>query len=145
MYVIDASVLVADARPSEPNHTEAHHLLSLIIARRLPVFAPVIALAEVAAALSRGTGDASIARGFITQLQQISLFHFIPVDNTLGQQAAALAAEHQIRGCDAIYVALAEARSTTLITLDHQQRERVPLQVKAYTPAEELTNLLQDN
>lgn len=61
--------------------------------------------------------------------------------NILGHLAAELAAQHQIRGCDAIYVALAQQRGATLITLDNQQRQRVPPNVVARTPAEELAAL----
>ena len=71
--------------------------------------------------------------------------NFVPIDNALGQQAAALAAEHQIRGCDALYAGLAEGRGATLITLDRQQRERVPSQLEAHTPVEALTILSQGN
>jgi len=35
-----------------------------------------------------------------------------------------LAAEHRIRGCDAVYVALARQLDMPLITLDRQQLER---------------------
>ncbi len=45
------------------------------------------------------------------------------------------------RSCDAVYVALAQQRNATLITLDGQQRERVPPDVLAYTPAEALHRL----
>ena len=57
--------------------------------------------------------------------------------------AAELAAERQIRGCDAVYVALAQQCGATLITLDGQQRERVPPGVVACTPVEELARMLQ--
>ena len=42
----------------------------------------------------------------------------------LAEQAAAIAAEHRIRGCDALYVALADMLSEPLVTLDRQQLER---------------------
>ncbi len=50
MYVIDASVFVADARPAEPYHTDAHTLLTHVITKRQVVYVPTIVLAEVAAA-----------------------------------------------------------------------------------------------
>jgi predicted nucleic acid-binding protein len=65
----------------------------------------------------------------------------VPVDDVLGDLAASLAAEYQIRGCDAVYVALARQRGVPLITLDHRQRERVPPDVVAWTPAQELARL----
>ena len=138
MYVIDASVHVADARPQEPHHAEAQALLAQVAAERQVVCLPVIVLAEVAAAISRGTGRPALARRLTAALRRVPHFQFVPVDDALGQLAADLAAQHQIRGCDAIYVALAQQRGATLITLDRQQRERVPPGVMARTPAEEL-------
>jgi predicted nucleic acid-binding protein len=52
-----------------------------------------------------------------------------------------MAADHQIRGSDAVYVALAQQKRATLITLDRQQQERVPPTITARTPAEELTGI----
>jgi len=52
--------------------------------------------------------------------------------------AAEIAAQYQIRSCDAVYVALAQERGAILITLDRQQRERVPAFIVARSPAEEL-------
>ena len=141
MYVIDASVHVADARPSEPHHREAHALLTRVAVEGWMVYLPTIALAEIAAAISRGTGQPGLARRFIGTLRRIPHFQFVPVDDALGDLAAELAAQHQIRGCDAIYVALAQHQNATLITLDRQQRERVPPHVIARTPAEELAEI----
>jgi predicted nucleic acid-binding protein len=106
---------------------------------RQPVSPPVIVLPEVAAAISRGTGEPALARRLTATLQRIPYFEFVPVSADLGQLAAALASDHGIRGCDAVYVALARQRSSTLITLDQQQRRRVPPDVIARSPAEELS------
>ena len=141
MYIIDASVLVADARPSDPSHAEAHTLLTHLRAEEGVVYLPTIVLAEVAAAISRGTGDSSMAERWVTGLEQLSLFRFVSVDKKLGQLAAKVAAQHQIRGCDAVYVALAKQQGVTLITLDRQQRERTPADLVARTPAKELAEL----
>jgi predicted nucleic acid-binding protein len=61
MYVIDASVHVADARPQEPHHVEARTLLARMAAENYPVYLPEVVLAEVAAAISRGTGQIALA------------------------------------------------------------------------------------
>jgi predicted nucleic acid-binding protein len=138
MYVIDASVHVADARPEEPHHAQAHALLDRISAEGWDVYLPMITLAEVAAAISRGTGQPELARRLVSALWRVPHFEYVPVDHILGQLAADLAAQVQIRGCDAVYVALARQRGATLITLDSQQRDRVPPDVIARTPVEEL-------
>ena len=138
MYVVDASVHVADARPQEPNHPQAHELLRQIAARGQAVYLPVIVLAEVAAAISRGTGEPALARRWTAALRRVPHFHPVPVDETLADRAADVSARYQIRGCDAVYIALAQQLGATLVTLDRQQQERVPPDLVARTPAEEL-------
>jgi hypothetical protein len=60
-----------------------------------------------------------------------------------GTLAAGVAAEYRLRGCDAIYVALAYVEQAALITLDGQQRERSPATLRARTPAEALAEWFQ--
>jgi predicted nucleic acid-binding protein len=141
MYVIDASVLVADVRPQEPGHVDAHALLGQIAASGWVVYLPVIALAETASAISRATGRPDLARRLATALQALPYYRFVPVDGALGESAAHIAADFAIRGCDSVYVALARREAATLITLDAHQLERAPADVAARTPAEELARL----
>jgi predicted nucleic acid-binding protein len=136
--VIDASVHVADARPQEPHHAEAGALLARLAAEGSSVYLPEITLAKVAAAISPGAGLPSVAQRWVAALRRVPHFRFVPVDAALGDLAAWISAQYVIRGCDAVYVVLAQQRGGTLITLDRQQRERVPPQVVALTPAEEL-------
>jgi predicted nucleic acid-binding protein len=141
MYVIDASVHVADARPQEPHHAEARALLARVVAQNLPVFLPEIVLAEIAAGISRGTGQSALAERLAGVLRRVPQFQFVAIDRTLGDLAASIAAQFQIRGCDAVYVALAQQRDAALITLDQQQRERVPPHIVARSPAGELARM----
>jgi predicted nucleic acid-binding protein len=141
MYVIDASVHVADARPQDPNHAEARAFLDRVAEEGWPVVLPTIVLAEVAAAISRGMGVPDVARRAAAILWRQPHFRFLAVDDLLGDQAAEVAAEAQIRGCDAVYVALALLHGATLITLDREQQARVPDDMAARTPAQELAVL----
>ena len=143
MYVIDASVHVADARPQEPHHAQARALLAQVAAQNLPVFLPEIVLAEIAAGISRGTGQIALAQRLAGVLRRVPQFQFVPVERALGDLAASIAAQYQIRGCHAVYVALAQQRDAVLITLDHQQRERVPPHIVARSPADELARMAQ--
>jgi len=102
-------------------------------------YAPIIVLAEVAGGISRGTGQPGLARRLIGLLRRVPNFVFVPVEETLGQQAAEIAAGRQIRGCDSVYVALAGQLGATLITLDGEQRQRAPASVIAQTPSEALS------
>lgn len=135
MFVVDASVHIADMRPAEPHHREARAFLDFVRQTGEEVYDPIIVLAEVAAGIARGTGRPGLARWLTGLLVRIPNFTFIPVDEPLGGLAAEIAAAHQIRGCDAVYVALAQQLAATLVTLDGEQRQRAPAAVVAQTPA----------
>jgi predicted nucleic acid-binding protein len=137
-FVIDASVLLAAALPNEPFHAEAKALMGRLMDDRAALFLPTIALTEVAAAIARGAGDASLALAVSTQYAKRTDLHRMAVDITLGDLATEMAAGQRIRGCDAVYVALAYLQQAVLITLDGQQRERAPSSVTACTPAQAL-------
>jgi len=141
MFVVDASVHIADMRPSEPRHPEARAFLDHVRQTGEAVYCPIIVLPEVAAGIARGTGRPGLARWLTGLLQRIPNFTFIPVDEPLGGLAAEIAAAHQIRGCDAIYVALAQQLGAPLVTLDGEQRQRAPAVVVAQTPAAALAAL----
>lgn len=124
MAVIDASVYIALVNAYEREHSSSWAWFEQARTADEVMVAPVILLAEVAAALSRGAGDPALAHRVVQQLVRSEVIELIPVTMTLAEQAAAIAAEHRIRGCDAVYVALADQRSDTLVTLDPQQLER---------------------
>jgi len=138
MFVVDASVHIADMRPSEPHHREARAFLDFARQTGEEVYGPIIVLAEVAAGIARGTGRPSLARRLTLLLRRIPNFIFVPVDEMLGDLAAEVAAAQQVRGCDAVYIALAQQLSAILVTLDAEQRQRAPEAVLARTPAEAL-------
>ena len=69
--------------------------------------------------------------------------HRVAVDVALGDLTAEIAAKQRIRGCDAVYVALAYVEQAVLVTLDGQQRERAPAGVIACTPAQALAEWFQ--
>jgi len=97
MYVVDASVHVADARPQEPHHAEAHAVLAWLAEDRHLVYLPEIVVAEVAAAVSRGTGSSALAERLVAALRRIPHFQFVSIDAKLGDLAASVAAQCQIR------------------------------------------------
>jgi predicted nucleic acid-binding protein len=124
MAVIDASVYIALVNAHETEHTSSWAWFEQIKRAEEPVVAPVILLAEVAAALSRGTGDPTLAHRVAQQLARSEAIELIQITMVMAERAAEIAAEHRIRGCDAVYVALADQLSDTLVTLDRQQLER---------------------
>ncbi len=141
-YVLDASVLVAFLRPGEPFHTEVDTLIAALTLQPAMLSVPAIAFAEVAAAVARGEDDANRAMKAVSVVSKLRGLRVASVDGSLGGLAAQVAAHQRIRGCDAVYVALAQQVNATLITLDREQRERTPATVTALTPAEVLADLL---
>jgi predicted nucleic acid-binding protein len=138
-YTIDASVFLNAFNPYEAGHEDSRHLLSLMQERGTPIVAPTLLLPEVAAVVGRGRGDADLAHRFVAALRQLPHLILVPLDETLAQQAADVAAQHRLRGSDAVYVAVALRFGSTLVSLDREQRERVSAVVSAQRPAEALS------
>jgi predicted nucleic acid-binding protein len=124
MPIVDASVYVSLINSHEDQHATSWRWFEQAQSRNEKLAAPVILLPEVGAALSRGLGDTDLALRAMDQLRESNLIELVPVTQPLAEQAAAIAAVHQVRGCDAIYVAVAKSRDDTLVTLDRQQLER---------------------
>jgi predicted nucleic acid-binding protein len=137
MYVVDASVFIADVQHHEIHHAEAYAFLEKARIENWQLYAPTILFAEIGAALSRSADDYTLAYQIIRKWQQAPFLHRIPVDHTLSRIATDIAIRQRIRGCDAVYVALAQHLGFTLVTLDKQQRDRVPPDVSAHTPDKE--------
>lgn len=140
-YVLDASILVSRVRPSETAHALVRDLLFALVSRKSELYIPAIALAETAAALSRGGIPTYTALATLAELRQLPGMMIVGVDITLGDIAARIAALQCMRGCDAVYVALALTFGASLVTLDRQQRQRVPDMVMAQAPDELLASL----
>lgn len=138
-YTVDASVFVNGFNPYEAGHEESRRLLVLLQEQAAPIVVPTLLLPEVAAAIGRGRQDADLAREFAAALSRLPYLVLIPLDTTLAQQAADVAAQHRLRGSDAVYAAVALRFGSTLITLDREQRERVTSAILTLYPAEALT------
>jgi predicted nucleic acid-binding protein len=134
MAVLDASVYVALMNANKPHHARSWRWLQQAQSDHESLVAPIILLAEVAAAISRGTDDLVLARQVIQQLKQSKLIRLAVITPDLAERAAEIAVDHQIRGCDAIYVALADQMKDELVTLDKQQFERGSAVVKTREP-----------
>ena len=124
MAVIDASVCVALMNAREAAHASSWAWFEQTQAAQESVVAPVIMLAEVAAALRRGTGGPRLALRVEQQVRHSGVVDLMPVTLSLGDRAALIAADHRIWGCDAVYIALALQLGDCLVTLDRQQLDR---------------------
>ena len=137
-YTVDASVFLNAFNPYEAGHEESRRLLGRMQDEGVPIIAPTLLLPEVAAAVGRGRDDADLARRFAAKLRQLPHLILTPLDETLAQQAADVAAQHRLRGSDAVYAAVALRFGSTLVTLDQEQRKRTDAVIPARLPAEAL-------
>jgi predicted nucleic acid-binding protein len=137
-YTVDASVFLNGFNPYEAGHEKSRRFLDLVREQGVPIIVPTLLLPEAAAAVSRGRGDVDLARRFVAALRQLPHLVLVSLDDTLAWQAADIAAQHRLRGSDAVYAAVALRFGSTLVTLDREQRDRVSGIVVARLPSEEL-------
>jgi predicted nucleic acid-binding protein len=140
-YTIDASVFLNAFNPYEAGHEDSHRLLDRLQAQAAPIIVPTLLLPEVAAAIGRGRGDTDLARDFVTALTRLPHLVLIPLETTLAQQSADVAAQYRLRGSDAVYAAVALRFGSALITRDREQHERVSSVLPTRYPAEALAEL----
>ena len=99
---------------------------------------PTIVLAEISGALARSSGDVEKGLAANRMVQRLYFVRFVSVDARLGHLGAVTASTYRLRGCDALYVALALRLGVPLITWDREQRERGSGIIQAMTPEEAL-------
>lgn len=142
MYTVDASVWVNGFDQRESGHESSRQLLELLRARTIPIIEPMLVLAEVAGAISRTRQDPARAEAFARTLGQLPNVTILPLDDVLGQRALALAAQHGLRGADAVYAAVAQQAGSTLISLDNEHLIRLGNLISVQTPEEALADLM---
>lgn len=140
MYCIDASVFINSIIEGEQFHEYSAKLMQKIKNKGITIIVPEIALPEISSAIARGTNDTLKALDFVRELIQIPNVVFVPIDRELADEASRIAAEYRLRGCDAIYAAVAYMFNVKLITLDKQQSERGSECIDVASPQEELNN-----
>src|ERR1700680_4757375 len=122
--VVDASVWVSWLRPSETNHRLSFTWMEQFITKSGLLISPAMLLIEVAASISRLTGQAIRAKEAIIQLNSISKIQIFPMDSSLVRTAIDIATDLQLRAGDAIYVALAHQLNIPLISWDKEQLQK---------------------
>ena len=132
--VLDASVWVSWLRPSDINHGASKIWLDQYIARDGLLVEPALLLIEVAASISRQTGQAMRAKEAINTLRSISKIQIVPLDSVLVQVAVDTAIDLQLRAGDSIYVALAHRLNIPLVSWDKEQLQRARSLIVTFTP-----------
>ncbi len=131
---IDASVFVSAFTPSEPAHPASKTFMTGIRQQAVPIIVPVLVLPEISAALARGQNRPDLGKAFVQEMMHLPNITFVDVDKSLADLAVDVAANHRLRGSDAVYAAVALRFGTQLVTLDREQLERLPKVLPVRTP-----------
>lgn len=142
MFTIDASVWVNGFDEREPNHASSRQLLHLLAVQDVPVVVPLLLLVEVAGAISRTRQNPSQAQSFATALSHLPNVTYVALDERLARLGLTLAAQHGLRGADAVYAAVALESGSTLVSLDNEHLTRLQSALTVRTPEQALPDLL---
>lgn len=121
---VDASVFVSAARADEPSHADSLAFLDGLRESNNRLFLPTLALAEVAAALSRTGTAPELAQRYALAIAKLPNVTLIALDEPLAREAAELGAKFKLRGADSVYIATARLVAAELVTLDKEQLGR---------------------
>jgi len=141
MYTVDASVWVNAFDQREPGHLVSRQFLEMLRRHALPIILPNLALVEVAGAISRTRRDSAQAQAFATALRRLPHVTVRALDDVCALHALTLAAQHGLRGADAVYAAVAYEAGSTLVTSDNEHLTRLDKLIPACTPAAALAAL----
>ena len=143
LYCLDASVIINSYIDKEEFHNSSKKLMEIIKKNDIKIILPEIVFPEVASAIARGINDEKVAIKFAETLRKLPNFTIITIDNEISNLSLKFAAKNRLRGCDAIYVAVAYLFNLKLITLDKQQKERSLGLIEVTTPINEIECLLK--
>jgi predicted nucleic acid-binding protein len=136
MLTVDASVWVNADSPTEPESASSRAFLDQVAAARTSIVVPTLLRVEVAAAISRTRKDVALARDFSEKLAALPFVRWIALDASLAARASVLAADHGLRGADAVYAAVALTHGCDLISLDREHLTRLASVLKVRTPSQ---------
>ncbi|MBC8508251.1 MAG: type II toxin-antitoxin system VapC family toxin [Anaerolineales bacterium] len=122
--VVDASLWVARLIAQDAFHELSRQWLDAQRAQGVQFVSPTLLLVEVAAAISRRTGNSELAKKAVEALQALPDLRLVEMDQSVVQAAVDAGADLGVRGADAVYIAVAQQLSLPLATLDNDQRER---------------------
>jgi predicted nucleic acid-binding protein len=123
--VVDASVWVSALVAHDAHHKASRRWLKRHASRGQSLVVPALALAEVAGAVSRRTADPILGKRALEAMLGLPGLRIVPLDPDLGREAGRLAADHRLRGADAVYVASASRQNMPLVTWDDELRVSV--------------------
>lgn len=132
--VVDASVWVSRLVQTDTNHPTSRAWMERYIAAGELIVDPTLVLAEVAGAISRRSGTASLGRQALSDLLRLRRLLLLRLDADLAALAAQVASDLKLHGSDAVYVAVAQRLGIPLVTWDREQRKRTASAIVTHTP-----------
>jgi len=122
--VIDASVWVSAADPTDGMSEPSRAFLSQVAARELPIVLPEFAKLEIACALARRFRSAEHGRSLTDQMLESPRMSTYSVNRAVLRRAIELGTRNCLRAGDALYAAVAQAAEGQLVAWDRELIER---------------------
>ena len=138
---LDASVAVSASFPAEESFEDSHRLIELLGRNQAVIVVPTLIRPEIVAAVRRSTGDQDMAKALGESFAKLPGVIFQDLDNRVADTAVEIAITAGLRGADAVYAATARHFDATLVTLDDEQRTRLPADIIALYPSEALEEM----
>src|SRR5687768_9637821 len=133
---LDANRFVARFREHDVAHQDTLAFFEECERQSIRFLAPVILLGEVAGALSRIRGDPRFGQLAVARILAIPRLRLRQIDGRFAEDAARLAARRQLRGVDAIYLALAKETKSSLVSWDAELLQHSSPSLPVLTPQE---------
>lgn len=131
---VDASVFVNALSPDEDGSAESAEFISELKQEGVIFIQPSLFIPEVVASIARKQDSAEIALEILRDLKKFPGVTLVDLDDDFAVFASEMAANHRLRGSDAVYAAVALRFGTELITLDREQLDRLPKVLAVRSP-----------
>lgn len=126
LVTVDASVFVNAFIPTEEGSDQSLAFVTKLRIEQAHLIQPTLFIPEVIASVARKKNDTEHALALAQDLKKFTNLTLVTLDENLADYVCEVAANHRLRGSDAVYAAVALRFGTELITLDKEQLARLP-------------------
>ena len=131
---VDASVFVNALSPDENGSDESAEFISRLRQEDVVFIQPTLFIPEVVASIARKQDSTDIALEILHDFKKFPKLTLVGLDDDFADFASEIAANHRLRGSDAVYAAVVLRFGTELITLDREQLDRLPKVLSVRAP-----------
>ena len=131
---VDASVFVNALSPDEDGSDESAEFMSQLKHEGVVLIQPTLFIPEVVASIARKQDSTNIGLEILHELEKFPKLTLVGLDDDFADFASEVAANHRLRGSDAVYAAVALRFGTELVTLDKEQLDRLPKVLSVRSP-----------